>query len=158
MNVRNVLGLAMLGFGWMVGCGGGEKPGPLGPFCGGIAGLPCPGAGECVDDPRDDCDPEAGGADCSGVCECNVTALCEEGTVWNDSPDVCSCVPAYNPCAAVLCPEGSLCVVDGDEGRCVPMTGESCGDSTCAEGMVCCNASCGICTPPGGVCIQIACE
>jgi hypothetical protein len=24
--------------------------------------------------------------------------------------------------------------------------------------MVCCNASCGICTPPGGACIQIACE
>ena len=36
--------------------------------CGGIAGLPCPAGTECVDDPTDDCDPSAGGADCSGNC------------------------------------------------------------------------------------------
>lgn len=33
-----------------------------------------------------------------------------------------------------------------------------CGDRTCADDTVCCNASCGICTAPGNVCIQIACE
>ena len=37
-------------------------------LCGGIANLPCPGGFECVDDPRDDCDPRSGGADCSGFC------------------------------------------------------------------------------------------
>jgi hypothetical protein len=36
--------------------------------------------------------------------------------------------------------------------------GVQCGKTVCEAGMVCCNASCGICTPPGGVCIQLACE
>jgi len=36
-------------------------------FCGGFANLPCPGDLVCVEDPRDDCDPENGGADCGGV-------------------------------------------------------------------------------------------
>jgi len=35
---------------------------------------------------------------------------------------------------------------------------QQCGSTTCGEGTVCCNASCGICTPPGRVCIQIACD
>ena len=64
-----------------------------GPFCGGIAGIPCPGAGQCVDDWRDDCDPNNGGADCGGVCSCSgVLALCITGTVFNDDPNVCACV------------------------------------------------------------------
>src|SRR5262245_46865435 len=37
-------------------------------WCGGITGKPCPDGYECVDDPGDDCDPEAGGADCGGIC------------------------------------------------------------------------------------------
>lgn len=37
-------------------------------FCGGIAGFPCPKGQTCVDDPRDDCDPNNGGADCGGLC------------------------------------------------------------------------------------------
>jgi hypothetical protein len=32
-----------------------------------------------------------------------------------------------------------------------------CGGNSCSEGTVCCNASCGICVPPGGHCIQIVC-
>jgi hypothetical protein len=35
---------------------------------------------------------------------------------------------------------------------------QACGATTCTDGTVCCNASCGICTPPGRVCIQIACD
>lgn len=37
--------------------------------CGGIAGIPCPDAQVCVDDPGDDCDPTRGGADCPGICK-----------------------------------------------------------------------------------------
>lgn len=37
-------------------------------------------------------------------------------------------------------------------------SGPSCGPSTCAAGDVCCNESCGICTPPGGMCTQQFCE
>jgi hypothetical protein len=35
--------------------------------------------------------------------------------------------------------------------------GEPCGNTTCAVGQVCCNASCGICTEPGMFCTQQAC-
>jgi hypothetical protein len=65
-----------------------------GPFCGGIAAIRCPGAGSCVDDWRDDCDPAHGGADCGGVCTCSAAAvLCLAGTVFNDDPNVCACEP-----------------------------------------------------------------
>lgn len=35
---------------------------------------------------------------------------------------------------------------------------QQCGATLCGEGTECCNASCGICTPPGRVCIQLACS
>lgn len=35
---------------------------------------------------------------------------------------------------------------------------EQCGNRYCPKGLVCCNASCGICTQPGEFCIQIACD
>jgi hypothetical protein len=38
-----------------------------------------------------------------------------------------------------------------------PDGGEECGRAHCPAGMVCCNASCGICTPPDGFCPAIAC-
>ncbi|KAL1850712.1 hypothetical protein VTK73DRAFT_9608 [Phialemonium thermophilum] len=37
-------------------------------FCGGFAGVACESGKVCVDDPRDRCDPENGGADCGGFC------------------------------------------------------------------------------------------
>jgi hypothetical protein len=40
----------------------------------------------------------------------------------------------------------------------LPPKGEACGKNTCAVGEVCCNASCGICTPPNGGCILLACD
>lgn len=147
--------------GAMSACSSHEHPDPpedLIPICGGFAGLACPGAGQCVDDPSDSCDPDTGGADCSGLCECNVLGICEKGTVWDDSPSVCGCVEQYDPCIAALCPAGTECVNDDGEATCVPFEGVTCGDTTCDTGQVCCNASCGICTPPDGACIQIACE
>jgi hypothetical protein len=123
---------------------------PSGPFCGGFAGISCPGSGICVDDATDDCDPNNGGFDCGGVCECNSLALCIEGFSFDDSVDVCACVPVPetnpcalvdcfpnlicqviegepvcvepgpNPCALVLCAPETFCVVEGDEARCVP--------------------------------------
>lgn len=47
-------------------------------FCGGIAGIQCPAGLECVDDPRDDCSPCRGGADCGGICvELSCKAACD---------------------------------------------------------------------------------
>lgn len=38
-------------------------------MCGGFMGLPCKDKTQvCLDDPRDECDPKTGGADCAGVC------------------------------------------------------------------------------------------
>jgi hypothetical protein len=99
--------------------------------CGGFAGKRCPGSGSCVDDPSDSCDPAKGGADCGGMCVCKQPAECPPNSVWDSSPAVCACVK-------------------------VP-AGEACGPKTCASGEVCCNKSCGICTPPGGGCSAIAC-
>ena len=64
-----------------------------GPMCGGIAGIRCPGLGRCVDNPSDSCDPNAGGADCSGICSCIATVACRVGTHFDTNPKVCTCVP-----------------------------------------------------------------
>jgi hypothetical protein len=63
-----------------------------GPSCGGFAGIKCPGSGSCVDDASDTCDPAKGGADCGGICRCDVRAVCIEGHRFNESPNVCACV------------------------------------------------------------------
>lgn len=54
-------------------------------FCGGIAGIQCPAGFDCVDDPRDDCSPCRGGADCGGICvelscqvKCDPTLICTQ--------------------------------------------------------------------------------
>lgn len=37
-------------------------------LCRGFLGLQCGAGLQCVDDPRDDCDPKRGGFDCMGIC------------------------------------------------------------------------------------------
>ena len=101
-------------------------------FCGGFAGIPCPGAGLCIDDPTDDCDPRAGGADCGGLCVCKRPQVCKPGSHWEASPRVCACVP--------------------------DSAGVPCGRNVCQTGTFCCNESCGICAPKGGACTQVICE
>lgn len=112
-------------------------------FCGGIAAFPCPGAGQCLDDPNDDCDPENGGADCGGVCDCSgVSALCIEGTVFDPSPEVCTCVEQApeNPCNLIDCQSGYICQLNNGEPVCVApvscggITGEGCaGAGECVD-------------------------
>jgi hypothetical protein len=135
-------------------------PDASGTTCGGIAGLPCPGNQTCVDDPDDDCDPNDGGADCGGVCVCVENELCVQGFVWDG--ELCKCVPEAggddNPCLVTLCPQGTRCDLQNGGPVCVSDGTLACGDNTCGEGQVCCNASCGICTQPDEACIQIACE
>jgi hypothetical protein len=96
-------------------------PEPTGPFCGGIAGIACPGAGNCVDNPNDGCDPTQGGADCGGVCACVIREFCVQGSVFNPSPDVCACVASEEPdaCSTVRCAAGTHCVSHGKRARCI---------------------------------------
>lgn len=101
--------------------------GPQAPFCGGFAGLLCPGEGECVD-ADDDCDPSAGGADCSGVCECNDPHTCPAGGRFDTNPAVCACVRdaalcPNNPCAVTSCAAGTLCVERNCKAYCEPIRG-----------------------------------
>jgi hypothetical protein len=112
-------------------------PDPTPQRCGGFAGFACPGSGECIDDPSDDCDPKNGGADCGGICTCmnGAAVLCIQGTQWSSDPHVCACAP------------------NAGSG----MAGEACGKTVCPSDQTCCNASCGTCVPPGNACIQIAC-
>jgi hypothetical protein len=110
-------------------------------FCGGIAAFPCPGAGECVDDPNDSCDPDNGGADCGGVCACSGAAvLCGPNTVFDESPEICACVEFENPCNLLDCPPNSRCEVNNGEPSCVAnvqcggFSGEPCpGAGTCVD-------------------------
>ncbi|KAK4183649.1 hypothetical protein QBC35DRAFT_345590, partial [Podospora australis] len=59
---------------YVEGCGMAcDKPGicvdaAAAQFCGGFAGFQCRDGKLCIDDPRDDCDPWNGGADCGGIC------------------------------------------------------------------------------------------
>jgi hypothetical protein len=131
---------------------------PRPPFCGGIAGFPCPGSGTCIDDPSDDCDPQQGGADCGGICICKAAETCAPGSRFNPDPAVCACVPQIDRCATVLCPAGTRCVVRDGKPVCEPINGTPCGKSICSSDQFCCNASCSICAPRGGACIQIACN
>jgi hypothetical protein len=100
--------------------------------CGGIAGIRCPGAGTCEDDPTDTCNPATGGADCGGLCICKQPAECPPDRIWNNNPKVCACV--------------------------LVSTVERCGNNLCGEGEYCCNPSCGVCAPKGGACDAIRCE
>lgn len=75
-------------------------------FCGGFAGLPCKEGEICVDYPKDDCDPERGGADCIGICikervggeRCG-ELVCPKGTHG------CNCACGNAACV----PEGMVC-------------------------------------------------
>jgi hypothetical protein len=118
---------------------------PVGPFCGGIAGIPCPGSGQCVDNPNDGCDPKAGGADCGGSCSCEQTVVCKLGAHFDADPKVCSCVPntpARGPfcggIAGIPCPGFGKCVDDPSD-NCDPQAGgaDCAGLCSCRQTVAC---------------------
>jgi hypothetical protein len=90
------------------------------------------------------------------------TVRCAAGTHCKAKGQRAECVLDDQPvttCASVLCIVGTVCEDAPSGPRCVTApAGEPCGSTTCPSGQVCCNASCGICTPPGYSCIQLACQ
>jgi hypothetical protein len=101
--------------------------------CGGIGGIACPGSGQCVDDPSDSCDPNNGGADCGGICQClPVPIFCPNGGHFDTSPSVCACVPSTPPppanrcggLAGIQCPGGQRCIDDPSD-TCDPKRGDA---------------------------------
>ncbi len=103
------------------------------------------------------------GEDCSSpdvVCDEGLTCVSYYGIAGPSGPEFMSC---EIPCTGDAdCPSGQICgiVADGPGQVCMPnpQAGEKCGDTTCPPGESCCNASCGMCAPPGVACIQVACE
>jgi hypothetical protein len=111
--------------------------------CGGFAGFTCAGLGRCADDEADDCDPDRGGADCAGICICDVKAKCRDGQTWNADPAACRCEDpteveadaggadageAPMDCggsAAFECPGAGTCEDDPDD-ACDPSEGAEC--------------------------------
>lgn len=88
--------------------------------CGGIAGIACPGSGKCVDDPTDSCDPQGGGADCGGICQCVQNAACVRGAIFDSSPKICACVsptppppPICGPVCQLFCQYGNVLDASG---------------------------------------------
>jgi hypothetical protein len=75
-------------------------------YCGGLLGTQCRGNQVCVDDPRDDCDPRNGGADCIGICR----------PAPKPRPQFCGGI-ANIPC------RGGLKCVDNPEDSCDPKLG-----------------------------------
>jgi hypothetical protein len=65
---------------------------------------------------------------------------------------------AWLGCALLMAGCQLLVSSRGDEPDASKSGGETCGTVTCAKGLECCNASCGICTETDGVCLQVACE
>jgi hypothetical protein len=122
--------------------------------CGGILGTQCPGGMQCIDFPGDGCNPNAGGADCLGMCVGNPNACTgtQPGkTYYGNSLEECSMIKFF-------CPVGEEYFADECGCGCQATVGGSpCGDSVCGQGLECCNASCGICVEPGGFCTQKAC-
>jgi hypothetical protein len=89
---------------------------PGGAFCGGIAGIPCSEGCVCVDDPRDDCNPKRGGADCGGICR----------------PAPSS--PPNQDCSG----GGSESITDGSFANCDPTTEPGVGENpSCVEAYTC---------------------
>jgi hypothetical protein len=85
---------------------------------------------------------EATGESAQCVADATCDLVCDEGS---------HCELVDVQCVQAPCPPIEECVLDH-------VGGTACGDVTCGAGQVCCNASCGICTPPDGACIQLACE
>lgn len=118
--------------------------------CSSKAGVRCPRGTTCQDEAGAFCNPLNREANCSGTC----VPVSEAGP---GNPT--------NPCAAMLCVEGTTCCPNCG-GICVPTgticsddlcTGEVCGSRTCPNGQFCCNAACGICSPNPNRCPMIGC-
>ena len=95
--------------------------------------APCPPLPTCVANP----------VRCDSAADCQDGQVCAEGT-WCPA-----CVYGDPPCR-VACQITNVCQA--------PPAGEPCGNTVCGAGLVCCNASCGMCAGPDEACIQIACD
>jgi hypothetical protein len=89
---------------------------------------------------------DAGG---DGGIPCASSATCGAGQVCTTVDGACNSPPGCT--AGIACP--AVCY-----GTCRSAdTGPACGNTICATGTICCNASCGTCVSPGGGCTKQLC-
>ena len=93
-------------------------------FCGGIAGQPCTDERNpyCVDDPRDDCVPGQGGADCGGICVATPPSSTATPTTLVKRARPTDVLYTCGGFVGSTCPEGYRCVDDTSD-DCDPETG-----------------------------------
>jgi hypothetical protein len=106
----------------------------------------CSGAGE-----SNDSTPQSAAAAESVVTStpCASSSQCGASTHCSTEDGVCNRPPGCGP--GDICPD--ICY-----GTCtLSLPGVKCGSNVCGKGQHCCNASCGTCAPPGGVCTQQVC-
>jgi hypothetical protein len=127
-------------------CGAGEV------CCNASCGICTPPGGVCT---QQVCDPPE---QCRADVDCRTVSFMCTG---------CDCLALGRSEREPVCPgPGVQCLVDPclnkkavcSAGKCLIAAATSCGAVTCPTGEVCCNASCGICTPPGGACTQQLCD
>ena len=122
-----------------------DIPGHCYQSCGGIRGLAC-GVGEtCVDDPRDTCDPNNGGADCGGLCK--PADQCFFGGKFYKNGEAFGSTDGCNTCS---CANGTVrCTLRA----CPPPPPQDCRTSGCGNGSWCsfCWGSYQ-CIPDGALC------
>lgn len=95
-------------------------------------------------------DGESKGYYTKGACEPVCDYSDPNKNYLGQSPEQCMTIKYF-------CQQGTVPFSDECGCGCETPQPEPCGGTTCAAGMVCCNASCGICTLPGQFCTQQAC-
>jgi hypothetical protein len=102
-----------------------------------------------------------GGSSGGGPVACASSESCPSGQICTTEQGACDAAPGCRNMTSsgtlIACP--AVCYgVCQPKDLVPPPKGEACGKNTCAVGEVCCNASCGICTAPGGGCTKQLCS
>ena len=135
--------IAVLALGCAVGVEGEEYDEDLGEASDGLAKI-CPAISIlCVE-----------GYSPKQLPNCNQICVPDHGFECTTDADCGAIACITTPCDQPVC-RGHKCVLPTNPPPEAP--GEPCGDVSCGAGMYCCNASCSICAPLDGACIQLAC-
>ena len=94
-----------------------------------------------------------------GSVGCASSESCPSGQICTTEQGACEAPPGCRGTTSTLVACPAVCYgVCKPKDLVPPPKGEPCGKNTCAVGEICCNDSCGICTPPGAGCVTVDCH